>query len=239
MTKTICVLSGKGGVGKTVIAENIASALHLLGRDVILIDADVESAHLSLKLNLAMSENNIQKILKSECDILDSVYLHSSGLKIVPASVSEELSISEKDFDSRLSSALNKLSGKTEIIIIEGISGFSAKSIALANISDLTLLVTTPEKISVFDSIKLANWIQKVNNNIWIAVNLKSKSNLGLDTKNIESLLGKPVVLEVPDDPLVKESIEINYPIVFSHPESASATAFKEFAKKIVNGNAT
>jgi septum site-determining protein MinD len=66
MTRTICILGGKGGVGKTTLTSNLASALAELGKDVIAIDANLTTPNLGMHLGLHFAPNTIHQVLKGQ-----------------------------------------------------------------------------------------------------------------------------------------------------------------------------
>jgi flagellar biosynthesis protein FlhG len=70
--KTIAVASGKGGVGKTNVVANMAIALRKLGKDVMILDADLGLSNIDVLLHLA-PKHNIQNLLSGEMGLKDVV----------------------------------------------------------------------------------------------------------------------------------------------------------------------
>ncbi|MCX6709556.1 MAG: P-loop NTPase [Candidatus Woesearchaeota archaeon] len=234
MAKRICILSGKGGVGKTFVSLNIASAFNAIGRSVILLDADMNSPDLSTSLNMSFSDKSLQKAISGSSKICDCVHLHSSGLKVIPSGLSE--CIADSSFCRRLKFSLDELDDKAELLIIDGTAGLSGTSIALASLSDAVIIVTTPEKSAVFDSLKIVRALEGSKKPIRIIINMNSGLNFEMDRKSIEALLEKRVILEIPSDPEIKKTIGIGQPIVFYNRESNHSRDFLELAKSIVRG---
>jgi MinD-like ATPase involved in chromosome partitioning or flagellar assembly len=73
MGRTISVVSGKGGVGKTTVAANLAVALAKLGEKVLLVDADVAMANIALLFRLQSVPITLQDVLLGESDIFDAM----------------------------------------------------------------------------------------------------------------------------------------------------------------------
>src|SRR5260221_12893161 len=82
--RTIAVTSGKGGVGKTCIAVNLAVAFARRGRRVLLIDADLRLANVDTILGLH-PRATLRQVLAGACDVGDVLLDGPAGIKIVPA----------------------------------------------------------------------------------------------------------------------------------------------------------
>ena len=83
--KVITVTGGKGGVGKSSVSLNIAVALCLLGKKVMLFDADLGLANIDVMLGLKV-DKNLGHVLNGECELEDILQTGPHGLRIVPAS---------------------------------------------------------------------------------------------------------------------------------------------------------
>ena len=81
----IAVTGGKGGVGKTMTAVNLGTALCEMGRRVMLLDADLGMANVDLVLGLR-AQFNLEHVIDGDCDLEDVVLTAPSGLQVVPAS---------------------------------------------------------------------------------------------------------------------------------------------------------
>ena len=69
MTKFIAVVSGKGGVGKTTATINIGQAINLLGKQSILVDANLYTPHLGINLGLIKPKATLNQFLKKKKSI--------------------------------------------------------------------------------------------------------------------------------------------------------------------------
>src|SRR3989338_8055195 len=88
MTRVITITSGKGGVGKTTSAINIGAALNYLGKDVIVVDANLTTPNIGLHLGAPIVPVSLNHVLSGKAKISDALYEHESGLKIIPSSLS-------------------------------------------------------------------------------------------------------------------------------------------------------
>ncbi|HID31429.1 MAG TPA: hypothetical protein EYP19_15710, partial [Desulfobacterales bacterium] len=83
--RVIAITSGKGGVGKTNFAANLAIALARYRKKVLLVEGDLSLANVDVLLGLQPAYN-LHNVLFSNKRIQDIVITHPSGVRIVPAS---------------------------------------------------------------------------------------------------------------------------------------------------------
>src|SRR5579859_5237404 len=83
ITRTIAVAGGKGGVGKTTVAVNLAMALAMSGRDVMLLDADMGVANVDVQLGLN-TMRHMGHLLEGMCTLQDLIVPAQHGLKVIP-----------------------------------------------------------------------------------------------------------------------------------------------------------
>ena len=90
MTKFIGIASGKGGAGKTTVAINTALSISNFNRDITLLDANLSTPHISIHFGTPLLSTTIHEVLKGQKNLTEATYLHPSGLKVIPASISLE-----------------------------------------------------------------------------------------------------------------------------------------------------
>ena len=88
MARIIVITSGKGGVGKTTTAINLAAAINHFGQDVLVIDGNLSTPNIGIHLNSPEVPINLNHVLKNKAEVFEAVYEHDSGIKIIPASLS-------------------------------------------------------------------------------------------------------------------------------------------------------
>lgn len=232
MQRVIGVLSGKGGVGKTVTAINVSAALHERGHDSTVIDADISSANLTVHLGLPDATICLQDVLEGRAHLYKAIRVVPRGLKIVPASLSLEKSIADLSGLKRVvrDSQLNGLT------FIDSPPGFSREVYHIIEACDEVIVITNPDVPSVTDALKITEITKKMGkNNLGIVVTRLEKNSFEVTPREIESLCEVPVVGVIPEDKTVKKSIYEKTPLVYHSPHSKAAVGYKRLAAKLVN----
>ena len=233
MTKFIVIANAKGGVGKTTTAINLAHALNQFGRETIVVDANFETPNVNLMLGSSSTSYTLIDALDGSKKISDVVYQHTSGLKIIPSTISLE-KLKTANYDN-LADTLIGLHNKVEVVIIDSGSGLDEKLISTLKIADHVILVTNPEIHAVTDALKTVKLIHENGIHILgVVINKDTPDKFKLTPHNIEAILEKPILGIIPDDPAVKRSIHYKHPVTYSHPNSSAAVAFKKIAAKLI-----
>jgi len=218
MTVKVGILSGKGGVGKTSTAVNMAAALSYFGRDVVVVDGNLSTPNLGLHLGVPVVPITLHDVLKGKNSLSDSVYLHHSGLKIVPAGLS--LDDLRNVSPEKLKKSLPTLDGLTDVVLVDGSAGLGRETLALIQAVDELIIVTNPELPAVTDALKTVRLAEEMGKKVRGIVLAKTGENHDIPLENIESLLEKPVLGIVPYDKGVRESLIRREAVVFSDPKS-------------------
>lgn len=226
MTVKVGILSGKGGVGKTSTAVNMAAALSYFGRDVVVVDGNLSTPNVGLHLGVPVVPITLHDVLKGKNSLLDSVYLHHSGLKIIPAGLS--LQDLRDVSPERMKRVLPSLDGLTDVVIVDGAAGLGRETLGVMQAVDELIIVTNAELPAVTDALKTIRLAEEMGKKVKGVVIAKSGENHDIPSENIEGLLEKPILGEIPYDKSVRESMIKRLPVVFSHPKSKSAIAYKQ-----------
>lgn len=228
MTKFIAIASGKGGVGKTTTAINLACALSGFGKDSIVVDSNIGSAHVALYLGSPLLKPTLNDALRGTHHITEVAYLHPSGVKIIPADTS--LYASENTPLHNLGDTLVGLAGATDIVIVDVGSGFRNDVLHTIKAVDEMIVVATPDIGSVSDCIKMIHVAENHGVDVLGVVINKATGRHELTEKNISTLLEKPILAVIPEDQNVKRSLLSKHPVLYAYPDSISSIAFKQLA---------
>ena len=164
MTKqpmTICITSGKGGVGKTSIAVNLAMALVQKQHRVLIVDGDLGLANVDIFFGIAASDT-IRDVLENGRQPLACVCFPRNGLGILPAAsgVPEMVSLGPED-QRLLGSYFSTLFSDFDIILIDTAAGIGASVLWFNSFVRNNFIIITPEPTSITDAYALIKILSK------------------------------------------------------------------------------
>ncbi|MBN1645983.1 cell division ATPase MinD [Candidatus Woesearchaeota archaeon] len=233
MTKYIAVISGKGGVGKTTTAINLASAMHDMGRDTIVFDANITTPNVNVHLGSPKLPKTIHDAMHGKIKITEAIYKHKSGVKVIPASL--ELEDLRKLDVSKLRSVIQDLEGHADVIFLDCGAGMGGEAVVSLECSDEVLIVTNPDLPSVTSATKaaqVANDLKKIMLGVCVTKVIGDKYEM--NQKQIEEMMEQPVIAMVPYDHAIRKALQLKYPVVLTHPNSPSSQQYKILASKML-----
>ncbi len=150
-TKVVSVLSGKGGVGKSVIAFNLAERLAADGNRVLLVDADFQFGNIHILANTA-GEYGLDEFLSGSLTLAESVTTVSERFDILPSGFNSTGRVQENiSLLAQRIASLRETPPRYDIVLIDHASGVSDAATLIAHASDISLLVLVPELTSISD----------------------------------------------------------------------------------------
>jgi flagellar biosynthesis protein FlhG len=148
----LAITSGKGGVGKTNIAANLAVCLAAANRRVLLLDADMSLGNLDLVMNIH-SKYNISHVISGRKSMEEIIQTGPKGLRVVcGASGLDRLADISEGEQHRLLEHLGRLQHQADTILIDTAAGISRSVVSFCLAADRVLVVTTPEATAMADS---------------------------------------------------------------------------------------
>jgi len=234
MTRIIAVVSGKGGAGKTTFVSNLGIALTKMGKNVIVLDANLTTPNLGIHLGIPLYPITLHDVLKGRANIRDAIYDHDSGLKVIPAGISlRDL----RGVDSRdLPTVLLDLLGSADIILLDAAAGLGREALAAMEAADEMLIVTNPDLPSVTDALKAAKLAEQLGTRtLGVVVNKVSGSKHEMKRDEIMGMLDEIALIgEVPMDENVQRAIAARVPVVHHKPGAKSSHAFSHVAARLI-----
>ncbi len=234
MTRLICVSAGKGGTGKTTVTSNVGAALTQFGTDTIVLDANLTNPNLGFHLGIPLYPNTLHDVLKGEAHITEAMYIHNSGLRVVPAGLSIEDLVDTSP--ENLSDVLLDTIGEPDFVLVDSAAGLGNESINAIEASDETLIVTNPNLPAVTDALKTVNIAEEAGTDVTgVVLNRVNGHDSELDRDEVESMLGHPVIMEVPEHEKVQEALSVKKPVVHHEPDHHVSERFRAVAADIAD----
>ncbi len=230
VTRIITCISGKGGVGKTTVVANLGVALAKMGKNVVVLDANITTPNLGFHLGMPLTPVTLHDVLKGTARIRDAIYEHETGLKIVPAGISLR---DMKGVDAKnLPNALLDLLGNTDIVILDGAAGLGREALAAIEAADEIILVTNPDITSVTDALKAAKLAQQMGTRIsGVVINRATKKRHEMRTQDIIAMLGEyPILATIPEDINVRRALAKRAPVIHLDKNTAASKEIKKLA---------
>lgn len=244
-TMSMAIMSGKGGVGKTNIALNLAYALHGKGNRTLLMDCDFGLANLDVLMGLA-TEATLQDVLLADTDISTIIQqAGDKGFDVLPAAsgVPELVDLDEDTRDLLVRQILPAL-GTYDYVFLDLGAGISATVQAFAGMTAARIIVVTPEPTAMTDSYALMKVLAHNHNvrDFFIIVNqAESRQEAGATFKRLQTACRHfldldPVYLgSIRQDSHVPDAVRQQSPFVKVYPTCAASRDIIEIAQTLAS----
>ncbi len=232
--RVVCVASGKGGTGKSILATNLAVARARRGERVLLLDFDAGLANAHLLLGLA-PEHDLGHILDGVVDARTALVEGPGGLFLLSGGVGRHAlaNPTRRELD-RLFEALLPLEREFDLIVIDHGAGLSYSTVAHLAATSTLILVTSHEVTALSDAYALYKRAHTVNPQIraGLVVNRSPDKALALAAwerfraASLRFLGHAPELIGfVPADDAVGRSVQARQPVALVEPRSPAALA--------------
>jgi len=236
----IAVASGKGGVGKSTVAANLALALHSAGKKVGLMDADIYGPSVPIMFGLGQVDPQTTPFPLHKYGIT----LMSMGFMVDP---NQAVIWRGPKVAQAVQAFLGQIDwGTLDYLVIDLPPGTGDAQLTLSQSAPLTgaVIVTTPQDVSLIDARKGVRMFQEVRVPV-LGVIENMSYFVGDDSKRYEIFragggrklaaeIGVPLLGEVPIDPRIAECGDAGEPFVRKYPDAPVSKAFLELARSTI-----
>lgn len=240
--RVIAVTSGKGGVGKTNLTINLATAMSKSGCRTAILDADMGLANVDILLGL-FPEYNLSHVMSGEKSLKDVIVTMPSGLKVIPSSsgVQSMSHLSNRD-QASLISLFSQIDNDIDAMIVDTAAGIAPSTVNLVRACHDIVVVICDEPTSLTD----AYAYMKLLNRDYGLQRFHVVSNMVKSPEHGQALFNKlrkvtdyylDVALNyegaIPQDDFLKKSVQQQKPVMDAFPQSRAAIAIKNIARRI------
>jgi flagellar biosynthesis protein FlhG len=243
--KVLTITSGKGGVGKTNMAANLAVCLAASGKRILLVDADFSLGNLDVIMNID-NKYNISHMLSGQKSIEEIIHTGPAGVEIIcGASGLEDLANIGEFQRQRLLNELSHLQENCDAIIIDNAAGISKSVVAFCLASDHVLVVTTPEATAMTDAYAMIKVLvaHRYAGKISLVVNMADTIAEGKKTyQQISNVARRFLGISVYDagviikDEKLSSAVKQRKPVVLAYPKAQITSSLAALAAKLSNG---
>ncbi|PWT82173.1 MAG: chromosome partitioning protein [Acidobacteria bacterium] len=239
----IAISSGKGGVGKSTVAVNVAVSLALNGAHVGLMDADVYGPNVPMMLGASDA--------RPEVDVNKLVPIEAFGVRVVSMALlqpgDKPMIVRGPILHGLVKQFLSDVKwGELDYLIVDMPPGTGDVQLSLAQLVPVqgAVLVTTPQDVAIADVRRALRMFETVsvpvlgiveNMSYFVAPDTGTRYNIFGEGggRRLAQMYGVPFLGTVPLGMEVREGGDRGSPVVVSNPDSPQAIAFRQVAEEI------
>ena len=239
--QVIAVTSGKGGVGKTNVSINLATALSRRGRSVMLLDADLGLANVDVVLGLK-ARRTLADVLDGSCDLADVIIEAPGDLRVVPASSGvQRMARLGAQETAGIVHAFSGLARPPDTLIVDTAAGINESVASFVCAAGDVLVVVCDEPASITDAYALIKTLSRHHDvgEFRILSNVVRSAAQGRDvfeklSRVVHRFLDVSLLYEgfIPEDEFLRRAVQRQKAVVQAFPRCRSALAFRRLAMR-------
>lgn len=247
--RVITVTSGKGGVGKTSIAVNLAIQMQRRGKNVIILDADFGLANIEVMLGIRPQYNLADLMFRGKT-LNEIITRGPEGVGFISGgSGIQELARMTKEQVMYLTQKLVELDSMADVIIVDTGAGIADNVLEFVTASSEVVLVATPEPTSITDAYALLKALNRRAGFSREHTSIKMISNrVGSEAEGRSLYEKMSVVVDkflniqpeflgiIPQDDMISRAVMVQKPITMAYPNAPAAKALQTIAGKLCDG---
>lgn len=240
--RAIAVTSGKGGVGKSNFAVNVALELAARGRRISLLDADLALANADVLLGVN-PQYHLGHVLSGQRLLEEVVLTVGDGVRLIPGgSGVEELANLSLEQHKRLIAELRAMEEESDFMMIDTAAGIAGNVMGVLRAATEVVIVTTPDPTAIVDAYATIKVLHQhaPHKTIWVVVN--DVVGIG-DAEQIFNQLSSAAqrflnrriahLGTIPRDAQLAEAVREQTPVVDYAPEAPASRALRLIARQL------
>ena len=242
--QVIAVTGGKGGVGKTTIAVNLAASIAARGKQVMLLDGDLGFANVDVFLGLT-PRLTLADVLAGNCTLEEILLDAPQGFKVVPAA-SGIAQLAELDTLTHLGlvRAFGDITSKVDVMVIDTAPGIAGSVLQFSQAAQQVLVVLCDEPASLTDAYALIKILSRDHGVKQFRVVVNQVRGRGMGQALFQRFervatrflsVDLDYVGEIPEDAFLRRSIREQRPVVTAYPSAPASVALKTLAQRADN----
>ncbi len=237
---TIAITGGKGGVGKSNVAVNLAIELAVNGRRVSLLDADLALANADVLLGLN-PKFHLGHVLAGEKSLAEVVIETEDGVRLIPAgSGIEELANLPQFQQQRFIAELSAMEDESDFLIIDTPAGIGHNVTSVMSAASAVIIVTTPDPTAIIDAYATLKVLHQHSPSkpVWVVVNDvvgigDAEQTFGQIQNAAMRFLRHPLTYigTIPRDPELAAAVREQVPVINYAPQTPASRAIRLIAR--------
>lgn len=238
--RAIAVTGGKGGIGKSALAVNLAVTYAGLGARTLLVDGDLGMADLNLLLGVAPERSALDVIQGLP---VDEALVAVHGLHLLPAlNGSFQLENMAGEARVRLLDAIDGLATRFDTLVVDIGAGIGRNQVEMTGIVPTVVVVATPEPLALADAyacIKVLSRKHLMRRAYVLPNRVRNQDEADEVVSRLNSLVHRFLdftlqpLPAIPFDPMVQEAASEGLPVVLSRPDSPASRAIRSAARRL------
>ncbi|MFN3483876.1 MAG: MinD/ParA family protein [Planctomycetota bacterium] len=241
--RVMAITSGKGGVGKTNVAVNLALGMAQRGKNVVLVDLDLGLANADILLDLT-SKYTLAQVLSGRKTIEEVMLPAMGGIRVVPGASGVERLANLSDVEREtLLASFDALHRDADVIVFDTGAGISRNTTAFLAAADDIIVVTVPEPTAVVDAYAVLKMVSREGDhgNLSIVINQcagreEAERFAGGIAVTAHKLLN--VYVEklgyIVADPRVPQAVRQRRPFLLAYPGCPASACLRAIADRLV-----
>jgi flagellar biosynthesis protein FlhG len=241
--RSLAITSGKGGVGKTNVAANLALALARHNRRILLVDGDMSLANLDLLMGV-LPQWNVQHVISGEKTIGEIIVPTYNNVRLVPAASGSDSLANLDDFRREcFLRSLSTIDGEIDLILIDTGSGIAKSVTGLALAADDIVVVTTPEPTSVSQAYAMMKVLSthREPRGLKVLVNMAESAAQAAHVYSRICAVAEQFLTFAPEnwgfieyDPAVRKAVMNQEPFFLASPGCPAAAGIESLAQRVL-----